>query len=236
MESTPAHAATRPAEETDADLLAWMAMAGDDPTCAQAAWETFYRRHVEYLYAVCLRAYGPLLGGEAGAADLVAETFQRAYEHARTFSPGTEGDSDRLRRRTRAWLGRIAERLAQDALRGRGQVRARPLDPAQWERIAAEPRPDDATASAPAREALELARQAIESLTPREQTVIRVTLQWYRPGEPHQRLPNDVCEDLARTLGTTSEHLRQIRRRAMKKIEAFLRDRAPRLGDRSRPR
>ena len=56
----------------------------------------------------------------------------------------------------------------------------------------------------------------------KEQMVIRVTFQWYRPGKPHQRLPNDVVADLAETLQTTSENLRQIRRRALIKIREFL--------------
>ena len=63
--------AQRPAEpgmagEGDADLLGYMSMSGDDPASARDAWAEFYRRHADYLYAVCFRAYGPLLGGEAG--------------------------------------------------------------------------------------------------------------------------------------------------------------------------
>ena len=43
-----------------------------------------------------------------------------------------------------------------------------------------------------------------------------------QPDHAHQRLPNDVAADLAETLGTTPENLRQIRSRAMKKIRTFL--------------
>jgi hypothetical protein len=52
--------------------------------------------------------------------------------------------------------------------------------------------------------------------------VLRVTFQWYEPGREHQRLPNDVAADLADTLQTTPENLRQIRRRALRKIKAHL--------------
>lgn len=232
MEYTPARdVAADMAGETDGDLLVYMAMADDDPACARAAWEAFYLRHVEYLYAVCLRAYGPILGGEAGAADLVAETFKRAYEHAATFDSGGRVAPEQQRLRTRAWLGRIAQRLAMDALRGRGGPKTRTIEADQWQQIAAEP------ALGPAEQdddRISLVRQAIASLSDKEQTVIRVTFQWYRPGEANQRLPNDVCEDLAATLGTTSENLRQIRRRALKKIEEFLRANAPHLADGSR--
>ena len=232
MESTPARdGAAEMTDETDADLLVYMAMADTDLDCARVAWETFYRRHVEYLYAVCLRAYGTVLGGEAGAADLVAETFKRAYEHAGTFDAAGVTDAQQQFLRTRGWLGRIAQRLAMDILRGRGGLKAHSLEADQWQQIAAEPPTPPAERD---NKQIAMVRRAIESLNAKEQTVIRVTFQWYRPGEANQRLPNDICEDLATALGTTSENLRQIRRRALKKIEVFLRANAPHLAGRSK--
>ncbi len=204
--------------ETDAGLLVFMGLAGADPVCARAAWEAFYRRHVEYLYRVCLRAYGRLLGGEAGVADLVAETFRAAYENAGKFDPAGIDSPERLRWRARAWLGWIARRLVQDILRGRGRLPTRSLELDHWQQVA-EPEQPGAGGSAEQ----QAVRQAVESLTEREQLVIRTTFQWYRADKAHQRLPNDVAAELARTLGTTSENLRQIRRRALKKIADFVR-------------
>jgi hypothetical protein len=71
-----------------------------------------------------------------------------------------------------------------------------------------------------------MVRAAILSLPKREQMVVRVTMQWYQPDKQHQRLPNDVAADLARTLRTTPENIRQIRRRALKRIETYLREHA----------
>jgi len=215
--------AARPARlelagETDADLLGYMGMAREDPAGARAAWEEFYRRHRRYLHAVCLRAYGPLLGGEAGACDLVAETFRRAYEHAGTFDAAGLTGRDRLRRRARAWLGRIAQRLAQTALRNRGRLPPAALPPEQWQQLA---EPAEAAPESP--QLVGRVRGALEALSDREQTVLRVTMQWYQPDRAHQRLPNDVAAELAETLGTTPENLRQIRRRALRKVEAALR-------------
>ena len=209
--------ASQLSSETDADLLVYMAMADEDPSCAQAAWDVFYRRHVEYLYRVCLRAYGHLLGGEAGVADLVADALRAAYENAHKFDPAGIECPDRLRLRARAWLGWIARRGVQDILRGRGRLPARSLELEHWQQMPALERPD---VGASARE--RAVRQAVESLSEREQLVIRTTVQWYRPEKQHQRLPNDIAADLARTLGTTPENLRQIRRRAMRRIEDFL--------------
>jgi RNA polymerase sigma factor (sigma-70 family) len=206
-----------PAHETDADLLVYMSMAGDDASAAGAAWEEFHRRHAPYLYAVCLRAYGPMLGGPAGAADLVADTLRRAFEHADKFDAGGLDDPDRLRRRVRAWLGRIAQRLAQSLLRGRRKLPTVRLEQDHWQQVAAAPRPRSDSAR------VRQVRRAIAELNEREQMVIRVTFQYYQPGREHQRLPNDVAAELAETLATTPENLRQIRRRALRKIETFLR-------------
>lgn len=203
--------------ETDADLLVYMSLAEEDPPCARAAWEVFYRRHVDYLYHVCLRAYANVLRGEAPVADIVADTLRLAYEHAARFDPAGITDADRLRLRARAWLGWIARRRVQDLLRSRGQVRTCNMDLDGWQRVAQPDRP----VSKPSPQHQRV-RDAIDALTKREQLVIQVTFQWYQPDRDHQRLPNDVAADLAATLGTTPENLRQIRRRALKKIEAHV--------------
>jgi RNA polymerase sigma factor (sigma-70 family) len=205
------------ADETDADLLVYMSMAADDPAAAREAWSVFYRRHVEYLYAVCLRAYGPLVGGAAGVGDVVADAFRRAYEHAGTFSVGEVDDDERLRLRVRGWLGRIAQRLVQSMLRSRGKCPSRFLPPEQWSNVAQRP------AAAADGERVQAVRDALETLNEKEQIVLRTTFQWYQIGREHQRLPNDVVADLAETLQTTPENLRQIRWRAMKKVESILR-------------
>ncbi len=215
--SRPAHVGAL--RDTDADLMAYMAMSDDDPAAAQEAWAEFYERHVRYLYAVCLRAYGAVLSADTGVSDLVIETFRRAFRNAHQFHIRDEEDPERTRRRARAWLGRIAQRLLQDLLRQRGRLPTVHLDPEMWQQVAQQPR------SAPAADnaLVERVREALERLSEKEQTVIRITFQWYRPGQTHQRLPNDVAAELAGTLRTTPENLRQIRRRALQKIRRFVR-------------
>jgi RNA polymerase sigma factor (sigma-70 family) len=208
------------AGESDADLLLYMSMAADDSAAATAAWEEFYRRHVDYLYAVSLRAFGPLLGGEPGVADLVADTLKRAYERAGTFNDGGIADHEKLRRRTRAWLGRIAQRLAMTALRDQARLPVRSIEPEQWQQIAEEPEDTGNHTNEDQRAAL---KQALSDLSEKEQLVLRVTFQWYRMNSEHQRLPEHVCAELAASLQTTPENLRQIRRRALQKLTKVLR-------------
>ena len=204
--------------ETDADLLVYMSMGKDDLAASKSAWEEFYSRHARYLYAVSLRAYGALLGGEAGVCDLVADTFRRAYEHAGHFRRRRRDGS---RAAASAHSGMVGpDRTATGAehvARSEQDADALPRSGRMAERSPGanrEPAEDMAQT--------ERVREALMALSERERLVLRVTLQWYRPGEEHQRLPNDVAADLARTLQTTPENLRQIRRRAMRKVAARL--------------
>lgn len=205
------------ANETDVDLMGYMSMNVDDPSTARDAWAEFYKRHVDYLYGVCHRAYEPILGGDTGVGDIVAETFHRAYRRAELFDASGITDPDRLRRRTRAWLGRIAQRLVQDTLRSTQRLPTCQLETETWQNIPEQPRQpprDD--------ELIRQVRDALDQLSEKEQTVIRITFEWHQPGHIHQRLPNDVVTDLAETLETTPENLRQIRRRALHKIRRLL--------------
>src|SRR5215208_4391842 len=98
--------------DSDAELLAAIAARTTDPNARSRAQAVFYSRHVRYLYGVLQRdAYKLLRVAGIGPEDLVQETFHRAFERARTFNAGGITDAEHLRRRTRAWLGRIALNL-----------------------------------------------------------------------------------------------------------------------------
>jgi len=216
-------------EDTDVDLMGYMSMRDEDPATARDAWAEFYKRHAEYLYGVCYRAYSHILVGDAGVADIVSETFCRAYRRAKLYHAAGIKDSDRIRRRTRAWLGRIAQRLVLDVLRGAQRMPTYQSKTDEWESI-----PEKSDLPPRDEKLIRQVEDAMKQLTEKEQTVIRITFEWYRPGQPHQRLPNDVVADLAETLETTPENLRQLRRRGMAKIRRLLEQPAvPAEGSRS---
>ena len=154
--------------------MARVAQSDGAPTRAREAQAEFYTRHVRYLYgAVQKRRQLLELAGES-PEDLVQETFQRAFERAHTFRslPGLEADHDR--RRTRAWLGRIAHSLLADKLRG--DLAA--ADSPYLERLAVEAE-ESVAAPSPA---LERVRRALASMSEREQDVLCVTALYYRVG------------------------------------------------------
>lgn len=203
-------------EPDDAELLFRIANSRAGSDAARAAQSAFYRRHVRYLYAAVLKRSARLLElSSSTAEDLVHDTFQRAFARASTFRRDGITDPDRLRRRARAWLGRIAQRLLADALGDTHETSDSPYLDALSANEDAEPTPDDDPSPR-----LELVCRALESLSEREQDVLRVSALYQRLGEAHQRLPNAVAAELAARWGTTTENIRAIRSRAMKRLRA----------------
>jgi len=197
-------------EPTDAELFARVAERATDESSARRAEEELYSRHVRYLYGALSRQKQRLLDlAGISAEDLVQETFRRAFERASTYQSDPSMDRDRLSARTRAWLGRIAHHLLADSLDRMREVSASPyLDRVSMDELD-RPVPDSPE--------LVLVREALSELSEREQDVLRVTALYYRAGE-HQRLPNAVCAELAARWETSSENVRAIRSRALKKL------------------
>lgn len=207
-----------PQRPSDAALLAQVSRRADDGAAARAAEAEFYARHAGYLHAVLLqRVRRPLALSGREVEDLVQETFYRAFAHAKSYSPGDSMDEDAARRRSRAWLGRIAQRLLADWLAGAREISASPYIDTLAE-------PDSAPPSSRSPR-VRLMREALDTLNERERDVLRVSALYFRAGEEHQRLPNEVSAELARRWGTTSENVRAIRSRALKKLRSYLQPR-----------
>ena len=215
-----------PARALDSELLRRVSERQVEPIQARAAEGEFYSRHVRYLYGVLVhRVRGPLALTGRETEDLVQETFFRAFERAHTFSIGDAVDDESLRRRTRAWLGRIAQRLLADWLSGHREIAASPFLES-WADALVEEEDAPPSSRSPQRQLL---RDALDTLTERERDVLRVAALYHRPGNEHQRLPNEVSAELARRWGTTNENVRAIRSRAMKKVRDFALERLPSL-------
>jgi RNA polymerase sigma factor (sigma-70 family) len=200
---------------SDAELLERVSQRATDAATARAAETEFYGRHARYLYGVLVqRVRRPLALSGREVEDLVQETFFRAFARAETYSGGDAWEQDSQRRRSRAWLGRIAERLLADWLASAREISASPyLD------TLAEPEPGPPSSRSPK---LRLLREALDTLNERERDVLRVAALYFRPGEEHQRLPNEVSAELARRWQTSNENIRAIRSRATKKLKDYI--------------
>jgi RNA polymerase sigma factor (sigma-70 family) len=204
-------------EDSDDDLLGYMAMQDEEPEGARQAYAVFYLRHIKWLkWAVPRSNLGRLLppGDEE---DVVQDTFLRAYEKAGTFDSSVVAESKR--RGCRAWLGRIATNIIKDRLK---------IDISQKNSSIEEIKEKDLVESlwcskfTRDSKVVRLVEEATENLTEREKDVLLEWQLWYKPGERNQRLPNDVSRDLANRWGTTTDHIRMIRYRAFKKIASHV--------------
>lgn len=198
---------TAPDTKEDAQLLTAVALHGP---AARAEIQTFYARHVRYLHAVLRKQCLSLGVTMAEAEDLVHDTFTRAFDRAATFRPSVAETEAERQRWTRAWLGKIARNLLLELLRARPETLTGDMD-------AESERNRDSEPPSHHQRKLHAIGEAIASLSEREQDVLRVTAMYYR-ASAHQRLPNDVSEELATRWGTTNENIRAIRSRALKRV------------------
>lgn len=207
-----------PQKETDEDLLVFMSWNADHPEAANAAFSEFYERHVRYFYAVCLDAYANDIGHD-GVEDLVQETFWRAFEKSATFTPLGGDDDEGATRRVRAWLGKIAFRLALTAV-GQQKRRVR-LVTGEDDRI--ESSPDRHVPRRELTDQEELVRRGMaDALNEREREVLTSFASYYDPESDHQYPPDGVIAGLCERLATTEENIRQIRHRALRKLRHYI--------------
>jgi RNA polymerase sigma factor (sigma-70 family) len=208
-------------QETDADLLVFMSMRESEAeeAVARDAWAEFHRRHVEYVHHVCTR-FRKILGGDAGVCDLVQDTLQRVYEKADQFDPEGVAEPAALRLRVRAWMGRIAHNLLCSKLRADNRLPTQFLDQDQWQDVRQASQSGDNAADVPTSKTLY--QRALETLTEREREVLRLYGLYFRLGKVNQKLPDGVAETAATRLGTTPENLRQLKKRSLEKIAAFI--------------
>ena len=202
---------------SDAELFALIAaeQGAAEGQAARRAQRILYQRHVRYLYGVLQRQRSRLLRiAGLGVDDLVQDTFQRAFERAASFSGDPSHDPDRARRRTRAWLGRIAQNLVTDSFR-----RYREVSASHYLEQVAVPAHDEGPPSS--RPELRPVRSALAELSDREQDILRVSALYFK-AEGQGRLPNAVSEELGRRWAISNDNVRAIRSRALKKLRAAL--------------
>lgn len=224
---------------TDGQLFVLMAQRGSD---AKEAWAEFYTRHVTELYHLVHRLQGV---SASDIESLVQDTMLQAWNAARTFEADDTLCAEASRNRTLAWLGRIAQNLY-FAIRRREKITltsrsdeekyqdesspasmGRKLIPrgelhleirAAEARIEGAPDVHEESESTEAR----LLRQALESLPEREREILMTTYEYREYGKEHQRLPQEVIDELCGAYNISPQNLRKIRERAYKEVVEFL--------------
>jgi RNA polymerase sigma-70 factor, ECF subfamily len=205
----------------DCELLRRMADQACDLSVRREAWGVFYERHAKFVARACEGSHARLIGIDK-VLDAVTDTFLRAYEKAATFrlwgaSPGDQ------RRAVRAWLMRINENIVRDYFRNSPLV----AFVGDWELDEAQNVRDDISASDDIPDSrVKLVEEGLETLSDREQQVLRETVFWYANGAVQQRMPHAAMEKLASELDATPANIRQIRVRALGKLRQYVLDRS----------
>lgn len=204
------------ADDTDEDLLGYMAEKESDPYGARQAWEEFYNRHCAYVRHICYRVcHGRLDDGEI--MDIVIDTFRKVFERgAATYRTQTGQTPGQIQRRVRAWLGVVARNATRDILQGRRGDPAIQIEQEEWQYIRGGQEVRGGEDMTQVRAIME------DVLSERELLVLWATYKWYKLGEKNQRLPAGVVADLCEQFQTTPENLRKIRQRATRKVKEAL--------------
>lgn len=204
----------------DFELIRRMADQGPDSSVARDAWSLFYTRHYRFVARVCAYRHGYLLG-LAGVKDLAQDTFINAFKGAHTFDHAEQREAPEQELRCRGWLVAIAHNLVRDRYRGQPEVRL--MDDADVELpVLPDGNPDQI--QTPESERLRLLKSGLGLLSDAEQTVLRATMLWWQPDREHQRMPESAMQQLSTDLGKSPDAIRQMRLRALKKLEKYVND------------
>lgn len=191
-----------------------------DFASARNAWGYFYSRHHNFLSRVCARNYGHLIGTE-GVEDLVQDAFLRAFDRAVTFDHLEVCDTAAQEPKCRRWLARIAANLVNDLYKTQPSVSM--TDDSAEE--ADGPANEETTESqVPESERLKLLQSGLALLSDVEQTILRATMLWWKPDQQHQRMPHAAMEQLSKQVDKSPDTIRQIRSRAVRKLEKYVND------------
>lgn len=209
-------------EVSDFELIRRMAEHETDFGGAREAWAVFYVRHHAFLVAVCSSDYRYLLGVD-GVRDVVQDAFLRAFDRAKTFDYVMGCDARIQHRRARGWLARIAQNIVRDRYRGQPDICF--VDEEDIEVLGSAGDHCDEGPEVPENKRLQLLEQALASLSETEQAVLRTTMLWWQAEQQHQRMPHKALQQLSHQIGKSPENVRQIRSRALKKLQQYLNNR-----------
>jgi RNA polymerase sigma factor (sigma-70 family) len=184
-----------------------------------AAFEVFYARHRDYLYAMCYHVANRYKFGVFDHDDLFQQTMLKAWLKAGTFDKAEVKDEKELEDAVDAWLGRIAENVALDLMRQGPKCVSFDFE---W---VSEPDAQDfmetETEVGLENEDAELIRAAIETLSPAQQTIMWAVSQFYER-RVNQRTPTEELDEIVEALGMSKESFRKNKERARKKILQYI--------------
>lgn len=205
----------------DFELIRRMADREPDSPESRDAWSLFYIRHHQFLLRVCTSRHGYLLG-LAGVKDLVQDAFVNVLNGAHTFDHAQPCEAFDQQLKCRGWLVTIAQNLVRDHYRGQPEISL--VDDADLERLAGASDGNPGQVEPPESDQLKLLKSGFCLLSDAEQTVLRATMLWWQADRQHQRMPESAMQQLSKEIGKSPDTIRQMRLRALRKLEKYVND------------
>jgi len=202
-------------QEDDEILLLYMAEKEGNPKSARLAYAEFFERYKEFVARLCQSILINIVDGN-DANDLCMEVFYRIYERAETFNSGTLSDQLEIRRNIELWINRIARNMFID------MKRVEKINFAKHEEykpIYNELKKEEPSEWAPlSLQAMNAFEEEYEKLSPRDREIMIFSGLYYDLEKGESDMPSEIIERIALEFGTTSENIRQIRSRFMRRV------------------
>lgn len=207
--------------ETDQDLLLYMA-AGDEAE-QRAALEEFYKRHIDYIYRRVLRIGNlhRLTGDDIDG--LSVDILIKIYLKAGTFTTPDHLTTDDMPYYIKAWIGRIAQNHINDMFRSSPiDLSCSPLHDVGEDQETIGPEGGGSTEIDGDSPLLGLLKEALATLPPDDQAIIRWYISNQDAANPGTRGRQGDTKEIADAFGTTPAAIRQRVSRSKRKIHEYM--------------
>lgn len=195
---------------SDEDLFVMMSFREENEAEAKEAFRLFYNRYKNLLWSLC---YGlcrklDVNNGKELAEYIFTNTMIAIYEH-----PTYDSSKSKLS----TWMSKIAYHEALDLINGHKINDSKNcVSLNETMAISTSEDVDSTRYSLPQRKVLD---DALNTLTEREKEILLICMMHQ---EPHKHLSYEVLNELGSRFGTTPANVRQIKKRALDKLKAYV--------------
>jgi len=198
------------------DLFLAMAMKDDDRKAAEEAFAVIYGQYSEFLYNVIKKACRAWsMYEEELEKSVFQNTFTTIFLKADQFFELDKLSPEKQMKRFKAWISSIALNEMKMLLRESREEKEKVEFSDDLSFIGDTSTKDNTPDSAK----LKLIKKAIESLSEKDRDVL-ITYTAYQDG--NKKLPSEEIQRLSKIWKVHPDSLRQIRKRAMNKVEKFV--------------
>ncbi len=202
------------------NLFLIMSMKDDDKEQAEKAYNEFHSRYSKYLYGIIISVaikFKNTYDYEELAENVFQNTLLTIWEKADTFMKIEDVASEKKERRVKAWLGKIARNEMFQLLRD--YKTASEKITYDTELINEINLVDEPIVENQPKFEKKLLNNALKTLKPRDKDILLAYYQYY---EKDKNMPSEALDNLCRMFDTTKDNLRQIKKRALDKVNSFI--------------